>query len=576
MTIKSVSNTILVAAVLASLFSGVGQASELPETDQRYLNGKRIFSEGMLPSGIYISATIHDDIQVTGDQLICASCHRRSGMGTLEGQQVVPAIAGKILFSPLRLPTSQQPSTPIQRPAYTRETLKLAITQGIDANGVSLDPFMPRYRISDSELDSLIVYLKRLSNELDPGVTDSEVHFSTIIHEENPAAVNNALLGVLTAYFEQKNSESRHESSRAEHAPWHKEWIMKTYRKWRLHVWTLKGKPDSWGAQLRDYYRQQPVFAVLNGYIKGDFEPVHRFCEENAVPCLFPTTYQPVLEEGHFYTFYLNRGYSFEGEAMASYLNENYPQQPILEISESSSRAASIASLGLQEHLNVKGYESIFQGCTMADTPDIDVVKKASVSGIVLFMNKACTDALLQRISQMGIDKPLFLSTRLYGTELADIPEPLKSHVRLVHTREMPDLTEWRLARSTGWLKHKKAYDPEQKEVQANAYFSLKIVGDAMTHIRGYFYRDYLLEKIEHAIDDAPYTSIYPRLSLAPGESGTARFSIDPEMLQAVNDAGERQYIKGVHTLQAGGVSPGKRGQELTGQPLKTARFEIR
>jgi len=77
---------------------------------------------------------------------------------------------------------------------------------------------------------------------------------------------------------------------------------------------------------------------------------------------------------------------------------------------------------------------------------------------------------------------------------------------------------------------------------------------------------------------DLPLSSLvgFQRLSLAPGESGTARFSIDPEMLQAVDDAGERQYIKGVHTLQAGGVSPGKRGQELTGQPLKTARFEIR
>lgn len=76
---------------------------------------------------------------------------------------------------------------------------------------------------------------------------------------------------------------------------------------------------------------------------------------------------------------------------------------------------------------------------------------------------------------------------------------------------------------------------------------------------------------------DLPISSLvgFERLSLSPGESGTARFSVGPEQLQAVNEAGERQYIKGVHTLRAGGVSPGSRGEELSGQALKTASFEL-
>ncbi len=522
MAIRPISNRLFAIGVSFLLLCQLGQAAESLDADQRYQAGKKIYTEGMLPSGEYISAVINGDIKVSGDQLICESCHRRSGMGTLEGQQVVPAIAGHVLFSDLQLPTSQHPSTPIQRPAYTRETLKLAVTQGIDANGRILDPFMPRYNMSDEDLDSLIVYLNQLSDRSDPGVDDNEIHFATIIHEDNPAAVNKALLGVMEAYFEQKNSESRHETTRSEHAPWHKEWIMKTYRKWRLHVWTLKGEPESWPEQLQSFYQQQPVFAVLNGYVEGDFKPIHQFCEANTLPCLFPTTAQPVLDEKGFYTFYMDRGDSFEGEALAAYLNNQYPQQTILQIVEAAHPSSNLAAEGLRKHLSGQ-LDDQSLGCTANDPQAIDIERMKSVSGIVIFMSKPCTDNLLKYIAGQGVERPIFLSTHLYGETASELPESLKSRVQLVHTKEMPDLVNRRLARSTGWLRYKKIYDPNQKEVQANVYFALKVAGDSLMHIRGYFFRDYLLERIEHTIDNVPYTSVYPRLSLAPGQRFSAR-----------------------------------------------------
>lgn len=44
--------------------------------------------------------------------------------------------------------------------SYTEETLKRAITRGIDAGGNTLDPIMPRWAISGQDLDDLISYLK--------------------------------------------------------------------------------------------------------------------------------------------------------------------------------------------------------------------------------------------------------------------------------------------------------------------------------------------------------------------------------------------------------------------------------
>ncbi|MBI2847543.1 MAG: hypothetical protein HYX83_00045 [Chloroflexi bacterium] len=49
-----------------------------------------------------------------------------------------------------------------EHPPYTEGTLKKAITCGIDPAGVSLDDNMPRWRMSDEDLEDLIEFLKTL------------------------------------------------------------------------------------------------------------------------------------------------------------------------------------------------------------------------------------------------------------------------------------------------------------------------------------------------------------------------------------------------------------------------------
>ncbi len=79
------------------------------------------------------------------------------------------------------------------------------------------------------------------------------------------------------------------------------------------------------------------------------------------------------------------------------------------------------------------------------------------------------------------------------------------------------------LARSTGWLKANRIYAPDARIVQANAYFTLKMTLGALKAMRGFFVREYMLERIEHMIDRANYTSVYPRVSLAPGQRFISR-----------------------------------------------------
>jgi len=52
--------------------------------------------------------------------------------------------------------------------------------------------------------------------------------------------------------------------------------------------WELTGAPDTWEQQLHDKLRAEPVFAVISGIGRRTWEPIHRFCEREAIPCLMP------------------------------------------------------------------------------------------------------------------------------------------------------------------------------------------------------------------------------------------------------------------------------------------------
>ena len=47
-------------------------------------------------------------------------------------------------------------------PPYNDQTLERAITQGIDSEGKPLDWPMPRWQMSETEVDDLIAFLKSL------------------------------------------------------------------------------------------------------------------------------------------------------------------------------------------------------------------------------------------------------------------------------------------------------------------------------------------------------------------------------------------------------------------------------
>jgi hypothetical protein len=129
--------------------------------DQSLVDGERMYRKGVLPSGEPMRVAMAGGAAMPGTSFACASCHTRSGLGTMEeGLRTLP-INGPNLFRPLYryypnlsdsereelLPAKFQ--TPPRRPAYTDETLSAAIRKGIDPAGRPLSSVMPRYVLGD-------------------------------------------------------------------------------------------------------------------------------------------------------------------------------------------------------------------------------------------------------------------------------------------------------------------------------------------------------------------------------------------------------------------------------------------
>lgn len=482
-----------------------------------------MYMEGVLPSGEVMTATVAGDIRLTGTHVICGACHRRSGMGSSEGQDVVPAVTGPLLYSPLRLPTSRPPLAPELRPAYTDASLRRAIRDGVGPAGKEFSLLMPRYPLTDEELDILIGYLKTLSASPASGVTDREMHFATIVADSVDPGTRKALLDVLEAYFAQKNTETRYESKRAAGAPWHKEWVFGPYRKWVLHVWELKGPRASWPEQLEVQYRQQPVFAVLSGIAPGSWQPIHDFCEEFQVPCLFPMTDLPVIDEQDFYSVYLSKGVTQEAGTVVRHLShDGLLSNPVVQVFREGDPKGEGAAEAVGRLLS--GREVVLTNVPLGDAPraaDVpwrSVLAESKGGVVILWLGESDLAGLWKGLDAGNGPARVYLSTTLYDGEPDSVPVAARDRVYFVHPYELPGKLPRLLMRSTGWFKAKRIYSPEEQRVQADAFLALKTAGEAVRGIRGYFNREYFLERIEHMVDNAAYTSVYPRISLAPGQ----------------------------------------------------------
>jgi hypothetical protein len=485
--------------------------------------GETLYREGRLPGGAELIGVRDAGTSIAGNTAACISCHRRSGLGNIEGDIVIPPIISKYLYRSRRTNAEDMtlPHVPGWVPhdwTYTDETLARAIRTGIRPDGRAMNPLMPHYALDDASMGILIAYLRGLTSQPVPGVTDTTLHIATIVTPDADPVEKRAMLEVLERFFaiQEKVIAAESRPMRAS-----REIMYRVTRRWQLHVWELTGTPDTWERQLDDHLNIEPVFAVISGLGRRDWRPIHHFCERNSVPCLLPNIDLPVVSEHDFYPVYYSRGVLLESDLIAARLSSEdaQPLKRLVEIYRADDIGAE-AAVDLESRASALGLRVVRRPLPAGSTHssaamelDRALTGLGSGDGLVLWLRQSDLATLRGRPPTPAV----YASGLMAGLETAPLPVAWRAGTHLTYPVDTPEQRRVRMNFPLGWFKVQ-GIAVTAERVQTDTYLSCVILSETLGHLLDSFVRDFLIERMEMMLSRRLVNGYFPHLGLGPGQ----------------------------------------------------------
>jgi hypothetical protein len=243
---------------------------------------------------------------------------------------------------------------------------------------------------------------------------------------------------------------------------------------------------------------------------------VHRFCEQEALPCLFPNLDLPVVAEKDFDSLYLSQGVLLEARLMSGELQ------------------ALRASTGLRRVVQVYRTDDVGTAAAEALAESLAgegvTVVKRSLSGerklATAFRDVERGDALVlwlraDDVARLGAPPPgvsrVLISGQMAGLEQAPLPAAWRTLTAMTYPVDLPDKRRVRVDFPLGWFRIRQIPVVAQ-QVQVDTWLVCGIVSDTLNRMVDTFVRDYLVVRVEETLEHRAVTGYYPRLALAPGQ----------------------------------------------------------
>lgn len=486
--------------------------------------GEAIYLRGVLTSGGALEAQRPGSALLTGQRAACVNCHRRSGLGSKEARNVIPPITGAFLFQPHaeQSENAQLPYVEGARPdreAYTDASFARAIRDGVDSEGRQMSYLMPRFALGDADMTALVAHLRSLDHHREPGVSESELHFATILTPDVNLEQRQAVRRVVEQFFEDRNIAPRGPTAQTmttSGTTAYAKMMFKVNRRWVLHVWEPNGPASTWGAQLEKSYAAQPVFAVISGVSGPHWNEVGSFCERRGVPCLFPNVDAPPADADHnFHTVYFSRGVLLEADLIAVGLTNTSAGTElgrVLQIYRSDDVGAAAAE-SLTSTLRARGVSVVSRA--LAPGASLAGALREARSGDALVMWLRGAD--LKGLPGKPAARLVYVSGLMGGLDGAPLPEAWREHVHLAYPVDLPERRRVRVDYARSWFRIRQIPVVDE-QLEADTYLACGLLSETVKHLVDAFVPDYLVERLEDTVEHRILTGYYPRLTLGPNQ----------------------------------------------------------
>ena len=146
-----------VGAIIVGILSAIALLTACSR-DSHSSNGERIYFTATSSSG---EAVTPEGFTMMMHRIACVDCHGPEGKGGMVYMMMQSFDVPNITWPELTGQEHEEGGHE-DHPPYTEETLKRAITRGLDPAGQPLDEFMPKWQISTQDLNDLVSYIKTL------------------------------------------------------------------------------------------------------------------------------------------------------------------------------------------------------------------------------------------------------------------------------------------------------------------------------------------------------------------------------------------------------------------------------
>jgi ABC-type branched-subunit amino acid transport system substrate-binding protein len=512
MSLRSWPILLFYGLLLAMAGSVASFSGELTPQEKR---GQQIYVKGISPSGQEIVAALNQNgAAVPASSLPCASCHGVDGRGKPEGG-IAPS---NITWESLAKPYGAADANGRQHPPYTERWLKRAITLGVDPAGNPLHTAMPRYQMSLRDAEDLIVYLKRLGRNTEPGVTENTISIGVILPPVARAAeMNRGIKGMLAGYFDEVNRGGGIFARNVE-----------------LRFIELPGLPEATVTTVRAALDQEQFFALIGNSLSGADEAIARLAEEKEIMLLGTFSLPPASQSPpNRFAFYLLGGLNEQAKALAVFAAKELANKDsrlaIVHFDDQLSRAAAGAINSEWRKFGLPPIETMVVSPARFDATRAAQKLKQQSIGLVFFLgSNAAQNELLAAAQKLDWRPMLLAPSTQVGKELFDAPAGFDRRIFVAYPTLPSDIQPSGVAEYQKLAEARKL-PATSRPAQLTALASAKILTEALKQTGREVSRERLIETLEKFYQFK--TGVTPAITYRPnrrtGASGAYIVSLD-------------------------------------------------